>query len=98
VTEGPTVDVPLSDAVQELTGFEALALERRYNTKLEELGGIPLMIGVVWAYENRGGGKRSWASVEQMTFRELTAYFAPEPDDVDADDPDSDAGKDGSSA
>lgn len=91
----PTLDIPLSDAVQELTGFEALHIERRYNKKLEELGGISLTIGVVWAYENRNGQKRSWASVENMTFRELTGYFAPEPDDVNEDEPDSDTGKDG---
>jgi hypothetical protein len=91
----PTLDVPLTDAVQELTGFEALGIERRFAKKLEELGGISLTIGVVWAYENRGDNKRSWAGVEQMTFRELTGYFAPEPDDVDETEPDSDAGKDG---
>jgi hypothetical protein len=91
----PTLDIPLSHAVEELTGFEALAVERRFNKKLEELGGIGLTVGVVWAYENRNGNKRSWASVENMTFRELSGYFAPEPDDIDETDPDSDAGKDG---
>ena len=91
----PTVDVPLSDAVQELTGFEALAIQKRTGHKLEDLGGIDLTIGVVWAYSNRNGQKTSWTAVEQMTFRELTGFFAAEPDDVDQDDPDSDAGKDG---
>lgn len=94
----PAIKIPLSDAVQELHGFEALQIERRYNRKLEDLGGISLTIGVVWAYENRDGKKRAWASVENMTFRELTGYFAPEPDDVNEDDPDSDAGKDDSYA
>lgn len=94
----PTLDLPLSDAVQELTGFEALTIERRYNAKLEELGGIGLTIGVVWAYENRAGKKRSWASVESMTFKQLTGYFAPEPDDVNQDEPDSATGKDDSYA
>lgn len=89
----PILDVPLSDAVQELTGFETLQVERRYNSKLEDLGGISLTIGVVWAYENRGGNKRTWSSVESMTVRELTGYFASEPDDVNEDEPDSDAGK-----
>lgn len=92
----PTLDMPLTDAVQELTGFEALQVERRFNKKLEELGGIGLTIGVVWAYENRNGQKRSWPSVENMTFRELTGYFAEEPDDVNQAEPDSDAGKDDS--
>lgn len=92
-TTPPVVDIPLSDAVQELTGFEALALQKRFNQKLEDMGGIGLTIGVVWAYENRGDKKRSWTSVENMTFRELSSYFAPEPEDVVEDEPDSEAGK-----
>lgn len=90
----PVVDIPLSDAVQELNGFEALGIEARFKTKLEEMGGIGLTIGVVWAYENRDGKKRSWSSVQHMTFKELTRYFAPEPDDIDESEPDSDTGKD----
>ena len=74
---------------------EALAIQKRTGHKLEDLGGIDLTIGVVWAYSNRNGQKTSWTAVEQMTFRELTGFFAAEPDDVDQDDPDSDAGKDG---
>lgn len=93
----PTMDVALSDAVQELTGFEAMVIERRNDKKLEELGGIALTIGVVYIYENRNGNKRTWSSVENMTFRELTGYFAPEPDDVNEGDPDSAVGKDDSS-
>ena len=90
----PTVDIPLSDAVQEMTGHEVRVIERRENAKLEDIGGIALTIGVVWTYENRGK-KRSWSDVENMTMRELTSYFAPEPDDVDEEDPDSAAGKGG---
>lgn len=94
----PTVDIPLSDAVQELTGFEALAVQRRFGQKIEDMGGVSLAIGVVWAYENRGEKKRAWVSIEGMSFRELMGYFSPEPDDVDESAPDSDAGKDDSSA
>jgi hypothetical protein len=90
----PTSELTLTDAVQELTGFEALLVERRFNKKLEELGGTSLTIGVVWAYENRDGNKRAWSSVENMSFRELTGYFTPEPEDPNETEPDSDAGKD----
>lgn len=93
----PTLDIPLTDAVEELTGFEALLLEGRFRKKLEELGGVALTIGVVWAYENRDGKKRTWSSVENMTFGELTGYFAKPPDDVDEAEPDSESGKDDSS-
>lgn len=89
----PVVDIPLSDAVQEITGFEALQIERRFDKTMEHIGGIGLTIGVVWVYENRNGNKRTWSSVENMPIRELTGYFAPEPDDPNEDEPDSDAGK-----
>lgn len=91
----PTIDVPLSDAVQELTGFESLAIESHFHAKLEDLGGVSLTIGAVWAYENRKPEKRNWASVMGMTFRERTEYFADEPDDANEAEPDSAAGKDG---
>ncbi len=92
----PTVDMSIGDAVQELTGFEAIGIEKRFGARLEDLGGIPLVIGLVWAYENRTA-KRSWGSVEHMTVRDLTGYFAPDPEDVNPEEPDSEAGKGDSS-
>lgn len=91
----PTLDLPMSVAVEELTGFEIIAIERHFKTKLDELGAIALLVGTVWAYETRAAGKASvpWPSVEGMTLRQLTGYFEPEPDDVMPDDPDSDMGK-----
>lgn len=87
----PVVDLPLDVAASELTGFEVLGIEKRF-TKLEEMGGTQMLIGCVWAYENRRD-KRSWQSVEALTMRELQEYFADSPDDVLVDDPDSDMGK-----
>lgn len=88
----PTVDVPMSVATEEITGFEAIGIEKRFGRKLEELGGTSLMIGLVWVYENRTA-KKSWTAVEGMTLRELQGYFQPEPDDTDPEDPDTEVGK-----
>lgn len=88
-----TLDVPLQAAIEEMTGFEALGIEKHYGRKLEDLSGMSLSIGVVWVYENRRG-KVGWPTIEAMTIRQLNGYFADAPDDVDPDDPDSDAGKD----
>lgn len=85
----PTLDLPLEDATQELTGFEALAIQKHFKaTSLGEIGPFALTMGVVWAYENRRE-KTEWATVQAMTLRELHGYFAPTPSD-----PDSDEGKD----
>lgn len=89
----PTHDVPLSVAVEEITGFETLGIEKRYGRKMEELGGTTLLMGVVWVYENRGDKKTSWSAIEARTLRELNGYFPAEPVDADTNEPDSDLGK-----
>jgi hypothetical protein len=90
--DAPTLDLPLQAAIEEMTGFEALGIEKRYGRKLEELGGMALTIGVVWVYENRRE-KTSWVTVEQRTLRQLNGYFAQPPDDINEDEPDSPLGK-----
>lgn len=90
----PTLDLPLSVAVEELTGFEVIAIERHYKMKLEELGGIRTLVGAVWAFEQRKSDKPvPWASIEALSMRQLGGYFEDEPDDVMPDDPDSELGK-----
>jgi hypothetical protein len=88
----PTLDVGLEVAVEEMTGFEALGIEKRFGRKMEDLGGMALLMGAVWVYENRDGKKASWNAIEAMTLRQLRGYFT-ESDDVVADDPDSESGK-----
>lgn len=72
----PTLDIPLKDALEELTGWEVLAIEKAKRKPIEELGSIGMTIAVVWAYMNRDGQKTSWADVEKMTLRELNGFFA----------------------
>jgi len=82
------VDIPLDDAVEELTGFEIIAISKRFDEHLSELDPLLTLIGTVWAFENRDGKSRSWNSVLAMTQRQIQDYFAdPNPD------PDSDQGK-----
>lgn len=89
----PTLDLPLSAAVEELTGFEVIAIQKHFGTDMAELGAARLVIGVVWVYENRDGRKRDWASVKAMTLRELNGYFQPEPQEAVEDEPRTDVGK-----
>jgi hypothetical protein len=96
-TTEPVCDLPMSVAVEELTGFEVIGIEKHFGVTLDALGGISTMIGAVWAYESRAAGKPvPWASVKAKTLRELTEYFAAEPDDVMPEDPDSELGKESS--
>lgn len=88
----PTHDVPLNEAADSITGFESLGIERHYGKPMEDLGGISLIMGVVWAYRNRLG-QTSWTAVESMTLAQLNGYFPPEPEDPDESEPDSEMGK-----
>lgn len=92
MTDEPTSTderLPLDEAVESLTGFEVLDIEKHYGKSVDDIGAIALMYGVIHAYENRDGRKLSWAGVKAMTLKEARAYFA---DPVV--DPDSDEGKD----
>jgi hypothetical protein len=84
----PSVDLPVSAAAEELTGFEMIAIEKRYGKDLSDLSAPKILMGTVWAYRNRDGERASWADVEAMTMRELAGFFEAEPAD-----PDSDVGK-----
>lgn len=77
----PTLDVPLSVAVEELTGFEVLGVQKRFRKNMDGLGGAEILMGTVWAYENRDGKTASWQTIEAMTMRELTGYFEAEPEE-----------------
>lgn len=87
----PTLDLPLSEAMNELTGFEIIAIEKHFGAPMENVAGTSLLIGAVWAFENRGAGTRSWADVKSMSMRQLNGYFEAEPV---APDDESELGKD----
>lgn len=76
----PVVDVPLSEASQDLTGYEVTAIERHWAAGIEDLSGTKMLMGCIWAYEGRREGKAvSWARVNEMTYRQMSAYFKEEP-------------------
>lgn len=84
----PVVDIPFEDAIQELTGFEVLAIAKHFGMDFERIGGVRTLLGAVWAYESRGA-TTAWSHVESMTLKQLQSYFAKEDSD-----PTDEAGKD----
>ena len=82
--EKATLDMPLEEAINDLTGFEVLAIEREFGDRMENLGGIRTLMGTIWAYENRDA-KRPWADVKAMTMKEMQAYFAKKSPDPESD-------------
>lgn len=95
MTDAPAriTDLPLSVAVEELTGFETIAIQERFKTDFAELGGVRSLLGTVWAYGNRDGQTMSWNVVMGLTLKQMNAMFAPEPFDADPSDPDTELGK-----
>jgi hypothetical protein len=89
----PVSDLPLSVAVEELTGFEVIAIQTHFRTDFSELGGVRSLLGAVWAYANRDGKTMSWNAVKALTLKQMNGMFAPEPNDADPTDPDTDMGK-----
>jgi hypothetical protein len=88
----PAVDLPISEAYNELTGFETIGILNHYQARdLGEIGAQRLQMGIVWAFANRKE-RTTWSTVERMTIRELDGYFAPE----DPAGPMSDQGKESS--
>jgi len=86
-------DLPLSAAVEELTGFEVIAIQNHFKADFQELGGVRSLLGAVWAYGNRDGATLSWNAVKALTLKQMNDLFAPEPVDADPSDPDTDLGK-----
>lgn len=80
------VDLPVKAAIQGLTGFELLAIQRRYHVNsITALGDTALTIGMVFSYARREDPSVTWDDVEAMTFEQYEACFAPTDPDPDSD-------------
>jgi len=77
----PSIDLPFDEAIQELTGFEVMAISKHYNAEFEKLGAIKTLMGVVWAFECRTH-KTEWVDIQNRSIRELHGFFAA-PDNKD---------------
>jgi len=74
-------DMPLSEAMKDLTGFELIAIEDHYKTSIDKLSGLRAMYGVIFALENRAK-KTTWSEVQSLKLSEVEEYF-PDEDDMD---------------
>jgi hypothetical protein len=84
----PSTELTLADALDVMTGFEILAIQKQFGAALERISGTEALLGAVWAFENRRE-KTAWSKVLGMSMKELNGYFSePEPD------PEGEQGKD----
>jgi hypothetical protein len=96
-----TEKVPMSEASEMLTIGEIGWIEKHYGEHFDpdKMSPMSMMAGIIWAMERRktvtkGAKKFDWADVNLMTMKEAEEYFAPEPIELDPDDPESESGED----
>lgn len=94
----PVCEWPLSQALEELYGWEVLVIEKKFGKDVGNLPSVSLTMAVLWAMENRRrkatkASPFGWPDVEAMSLREMNAYF-PKPPNEDLDAPDTELGKD----
>lgn len=77
-------DLPFKEASEELTGFEVIGIQKYFNQKFEDLGGMKALMGTVWAYKNRVE-KTGWPSILEMTISQLYGSFPEEDPDPESD-------------
>lgn len=79
--ELPKIDLPVSEAVGTLTGFEIEILEKHFGVNFEQFSGTQAVKGVLFAYGNRGGSKIDWFDINAHTLNEYNDAFPPEGSD-----------------
>jgi hypothetical protein len=94
----PGTEWPLSVAVEEVTGFEILGIQKHFGLDFGDLGAARLLMAVVWALENRSRqgtttGPVTWFDVESLSLRQLNGYFSAEPVEAEEDNPSTELGK-----
>lgn len=96
-----SADVSANDLFESLTGFDEIAIEKAFGEPLHTLRQRPFTFvrALVFIDQKRTGLKDPEAKQAALALpmRDLNDYFpAPEPAELDPDEPDTDAGKDAS--
>lgn len=87
------------DVVNSLTGFDELAIERRFGRSIEDLAentGTTFLRALLYIVEKRRDGNtepEAWDAAQRTTFGDLQARFKPDEQDPDPDLPGSPAGE-----
>ena len=99
-----TIDQTGKEVLESVTGFEEIAIVKAFGLTVEALSSdksrrLTFARSMVFIVFKRQGKKDAEAkdAALALTIKQVNEFFVPEPDDVDEDDADSDAGKDESS-
>lgn len=91
-------DITASDMFLSLNGFDELAVAKAFGSDVAELREAPMrfMRALAFIHRRREGDKdaEAYKAAMNLTIEEAGNYFAPDLDEVDPDDPVTEAGKD----
>lgn len=93
----PTIDMTGSDYFDTLTGYDELAIKARFGESPYRLQSEPLQFlrALIFVHRRRTGLKdaEAYIAAQDLPLSAVHGYFADDPDDLDPDHPDTDAGK-----
>lgn len=87
----------VEDAINSLTGFEEMAIEKHMGVDIYDVLGKPVLLNrvLIFVDQQRQGLKPAEAvqHARSMTSKAVIAYFEPDPEEVDPDEPETPAGE-----
>lgn len=98
-TTPAATDITVEEMLNSLTGFDEIAVSKAFGLDVFTLLDTTTITGgraLVFVHKRRQGmsDTEAKAAALSMTVRETDAYFAAEPTEIDAEAPETDAGKD----
>lgn len=92
--------VSSSEALEALTGYDEQKIEARFKAEVLELGGVKFLRALIFGDQLHNGkdDEGAYKAAMELTVKQVQAYFSSDPEDALPDAPDTEAGKDDSSA
>lgn len=79
------VDFPISEAMDDLTGFEIIAVRKAFGASIANLPEEDVLFAFVWAFEKRERPDVTPDEIRGWKMRAVREYFADEPVEVDVE-------------
>lgn len=108
-TTTPQTDLTLSEVIDSMNGFDEIAVEKKFDDfNLYDVIGADgdirprdmvkaLRVGIFLVRRSEGlNDHQAYEAVMEMPSSQVNGFFAEEPDEIDPEDPDTEAGKDSS--
>lgn len=95
-----TPTMTATETLESLTGFDEIAIEKAFGREFDDLGGRATVRALIFIQRKRAGDSDKDAKnyALEVAIGKLDDHFAAPAEEVDDDDPETDAGKEPSAA